>query len=142
MTKHILAVLAYIFATFATQAASHFGVNAEHYAAVTYMRHEPNFPLGMLAMLIQGIGFSYLYSRTVSAGRSVFDGLRFGWLVGALLVSYIAFAEAAKYNVPDITSWLVTEIGAGFVQFTIFGVLLGLIYKRFARPAVAAAATR
>lgn len=135
MTKHVLAVLAYFVATFATQAASHFGVNTAHYAAVTYMRHEPVFQLGMLAMLAQGIALSYLYSRTVSAGRSLFDGLRFGWIAGSVLVSYIALAEAAKYNVPDISSWLVTEIGAGFVQFTIYGVLLGLIYKRFAPPA-------
>ena len=142
MTKHILAVLAYIVATFATQAVSHFVVFSEHYAEVTYMRHEPVFQLGILAMLVQGIAFSYLYSRTVSAGRSLFDALRFGWIVGGVLVSYIAFAEAAKYNVPDTSSWLATEIGSGFVQFTIYGVLLGLIYARFAHPASAPAASR
>jgi len=140
MTKHVFAVLAYIIATFATQAVSHFGVNTAHYAAVTYMRHEPVFQLGLLAMLLQGIALSYLYSRTASAGSSVFDGLRFGWISGSVLVSYIALAEAAKYNVPGISSWLITEIGAGFVQFTIYGVLLGLIYKRFGRPASATTA--
>jgi hypothetical protein len=142
MTKHVLAVLAYIFATFATQAVSHFALFTEHYAAVTYMRHEPVFQLGILAMLVQGIALSYLYSRTVSAGSSLFDGVRFGWIAGSVLVSYIAFAEAAKYNVPGVSSWLGTEIGAGFVQFTLYGALLGLIYARFGRSANATAALR
>src|SRR3982751_1137618 len=63
MTKHVLAVLAYFVATFATQPVSPFGVFTEHDAPATYMRQEPVFQLGMLAMLVQGIALSYLYSR-------------------------------------------------------------------------------
>ncbi len=47
MTKHVLAVVAYLVATFATQALSHFVLNVGHYAAVTFMRAEPIFAFGM-----------------------------------------------------------------------------------------------
>src|SRR5258708_9533337 len=64
MKRHVLAVLAYVVATFITQATSHFGINAGHYAAVNYMRKDTIFPLGILTMLIQGAVLSYLYART------------------------------------------------------------------------------
>src|SRR5437879_4927033 len=71
MKKHVLAVTAYLIATFATQALSHFVVNVEHYAAVTFMRAEPIFALGVASMVIQGTIFSYLYSRMSAQRRSI-----------------------------------------------------------------------
>lgn len=129
MKKHVLAALAYVAATFITQATSHFVINTDHYASVTHLRKEPIFPLGALSMLIQGGALSYLYTRTVGAGHSILDAVKFTWLVGGMLVSYIAFAEAAKYSVPAVVPWITVEVGAGFVQFTLYGVLLGFLYR-------------
>ena len=132
MKRHVLAVLAYVVATFITQAASHFGINAGHYAAVNYMRKDPIFPLGILTMLIQGAVLSYLYARTARPKGSIAGAIEFAWMSGMVLVSYIALGEAAKYQVPSITSWLLMEGMAGFVQFSLYGILLGLIYRHFA----------
>jgi len=44
-------------------------------------------------------------------------------------VSYEALAEAAKYGVPSVASWIAVEVAAGFVQFTFYGVLLGLVHR-------------
>ncbi|GEM_PF-414747 len=129
MKKHVLAVLAYVAATFITQATSHFVINADHYAALTYLRKDPIFPLGFLSMLIQGSIFSYLYMRTSAARRSLLEAVKFSWLVGGALVSYIALAEAAKYSVPAVVPWIAVEAGAGFVQFTFYGILLGFIHR-------------
>lgn len=79
-------------------------------------------------MLIQGIALAFLYARSEWAGRSTFNSLLFAWLGGSLIVSYIAFAEAAKYTIPSVSSWLLVEIPAGFIQFTIYGLLLSLIH--------------
>jgi len=128
MRKHLLAVLAYVVATFATQAASHFGVNAAHYAAVTYLRAQPIFVLGVLSMLIQGSIMSYLYAQLPQSGRSTGHAVLFAWLVGSILVSYEALAEAAKYSVPSVAS-IAVEVAAGFVQFTLYGALLGWVYR-------------
>jgi len=104
MKKDLLAVLAYGVATFVTQALSHFVVNNAHYAAVTYLRPDPIFPLGVATMLIQGCILSYLYSCLVTQERSIRHAVRFGWLTGGFLVSYIVLGEAAKYVVPAISS--------------------------------------
>src|SRR2546422_10479977 len=100
MRKHVLAVLAYVVATFGAQAVSHFGVNAAHYAAVTYLRAQPIFVLGVLSMLIQGSIMSYLYAHLSESWQSTGHAVLFAWLVGGILVSYEALAEAAKYSVP------------------------------------------
>src|SRR3989441_10694707 len=125
MRKHVLAVLVYVVATFATQAVSHFGVNAAHYAAVTYLRPQPVFALGILSMLIQGSIMAYLYAHVPGAGRSIGHAVFFAWLVGGILVSYEALAEAGKYNVPGVGSWIAVELGAGVVKVTPFGGVPG-----------------
>ena len=124
-----MAVLAYVLATFATQAVSHFSVNAAHYAAVTYVRTQPVFVLGILAMLIQGSIMTYLYAPLPGAGSSIGHAVFFAWLVGGILVSYEALAEAGKYSVPAVGSWVAVEVGAGFVQFTLYGALLGWVHR-------------
>ena len=44
-------------------------------------------------------------------------------------MSYIAFVEAGKYAVPSVGAWVGVELGAGFVQFTLFGAVLWLIAR-------------
>jgi hypothetical protein len=136
MQRAALTVLAYIAATFAVQATSHFGINAEHYAQLGYLRAEPIVPMGLASMLIQGSVMAWLYPRLEGAGRSLWHGVRFAWLMGAFLVSYIALAEAGKYAVPAIGPWLVVETVAGFFQFTLFGLALGLVHRRAAGAAI------
>src|SRR3989442_12551628 len=97
MRKHFLAVLAYVVATFATQAVSHFGGNAAHYAAVTYLRAQPIFALGVLSMWIQGSIMSCLYAQLPQPGRSIGHAVLSAWLAGSILVSYKALAEAATH---------------------------------------------
>jgi hypothetical protein len=116
MQRAALTVLAYIVATFAVQAASHFGINAEHYAQLSYLRAEPVIAMGVGAMLIQGGVIAWLYPRVADAGQSTWHAVRFAWLMGGFLVSYIALGEAGKYAVPAVGSWLAVEVVAGFFQ--------------------------
>jgi hypothetical protein len=129
MKRHVLTVLAFVVATFGTQAPSHFVIFADHYAEVTYIRKETLFQFGVLAMLIQGVVLSVLYARFDGGKSMTKSALGFSWLMGAFLVSYSAFAEAAKYMVSSVASWIAVELAVGSVQFTLFGLLLGLIYR-------------
>ena len=128
MKQHALSVLAFVTVTFAVQALSHFVVNAGHYASVPFVRADPVFPLGFLAMTIQGAALTYLYARMPRTGRAVWDGLKFGLIVGAFFVSFQALVEPARYAVPSIPAWIAVEGLAGLVQFSIYGILLGLIH--------------
>src|SRR5258708_12530315 len=104
MIKHVSTVVAYLVATFATQALSHFVLNVEHYAAVTFMRAEPIFAFGVASMVIQGTILSYLYSRMAAPRRSIGHAVGFSWLVGGVLVSYIAFADPPQDFLPPAPS--------------------------------------
>jgi len=70
-----------------------------------------------------------LYTRFAGAKSTMKSALGFSWLMGTFLVSYTACAEAAKYMVPSVASWIAVELAVGLVQFTVFGLLLGLIYR-------------
>ncbi|MDA8180297.1 MAG: hypothetical protein M0T69_12340 [Deltaproteobacteria bacterium] len=130
MGKHILSVIGYIAATFATQATSHFLLFAQHYSAVPYIKSDPIFALGFLSMIIQGAVLSVVFAQSRFSGKSVFHGVVFAWLFGAFLVSYIGLAEAAKYAVPSVPSWIGVEFLVGSAQFTIAGIFLGLAHRR------------
>jgi hypothetical protein len=130
MGKHVLAVIGYIAATFATQATSHFLLFAGHYSAVSYMKSDPIFALGLSSMIVQGTVMSIVFANSTFSGKSVFHGVVFAWFFGAFLVSYIGLAEAAKYAVPSVPSWIGIEFLVGSIQFTIAGIFLGLAHRR------------
>ena len=129
MAKLALSVVAYIVSTFAVQAVSHFIINKEHYARVGHLKSSPVFALGVLSMLVQGVCLAALYAAMPGHEGGAAAGIFFAWKAGAVLVSYIALAEAAKYTVPSIPAWIAVESAAGLAQFTLFGILLGLIHR-------------
>lgn len=127
-----LTVLAYVLVTFAVQGASHFAVNADHYAGLSIMRAEPILPLGVAAMLVQGSILALLFPVFTRGSRPVRDGVVFSWPLGAFLASYIALGEAGKYDVPSVASWIGVEATTAAVQYTAFGVVLGLLHRQAA----------
>ena len=131
MKHHLLAVLGFIVASFATQATSHFVLFAQHYAAVPFVRgsSETIFPLGILVMIIQGSVMSFLFVNSRWSGKSILHAVMFAWILGVFFVSYPSLAEPAKYTVPNIPSWIAVELFSGFVQFTLAGIFLGLAHR-------------
>ena len=131
MTKHLLSILAFMVVSFAAQGLSHFAINAEHFATVSFMRADPVIPLGLLVMILQGglLSLSLQAWRGKSVG--IFDGLLVSCIFGAFLVSYIAIVEPSKYIVPSILGWFRVEALVGLAQFAIFGAVLGCIHGRF-----------
>lgn len=125
-----LTVLAYVVTTFGVQGASHFAINAGHYAAIPIMRVEPVIAMGLVSMLIQGVLFALLFPTCQRDSVAVWDGVKFSWALGGFLASYIVLGEAGKYAIPSIASWIAVEGSVAFVQYTLFGVLLGLIHRR------------
>ena len=124
-----LILVAYVVITLLVQAVSHFGVNSAHYASIPFLRAEPIAVLGILASLVQGAVLAFLFPRLRLGGALATRAFGFAWLAGAFLVSYIAFVEAGKYSAPSVGAWVGVELGAGFVQFTLFGAALWLIAR-------------
>ena len=86
-----LTVLAYIGVSFAVQAASHFGINAGHYRAISIMRADPIIPLGILSMVIQGLVFGLL---VVVERRNPLIATAYS--IGLTLFAYWLFGKALK----------------------------------------------
>jgi hypothetical protein len=122
-------VLAYIATTFAVQGGSHFGVNADYYAAIPIMRAQPIVAMGLASMVIQGLIFAWLYPAFAAGASTVRKAVLFSWTLGAFLASYIALGEAGQYAIPSISRWIAVEGSVALVQYTLFGVWLGLIHR-------------
>src|SRR5262249_43422531 len=97
------------------------------YASISFMRRDPIISMGIASMVIQGLAFSWMISRMPR--RAIGDAVRFALVAGSVIVSYIALGEAGKYAVPSVARWIGQEVGAGLVQFALYGVLLGLVYR-------------
>ena len=81
-----------------------------------------------------------IYARGTSNWRK---GLGYGVLLGAFFVSYLALAEPAKFQVPNVLSWTVVESVTGLAQFGLFGPILDVMYRKTAedhRPGIASSA--
>ncbi len=127
--KHLLAILGYVVGTFAVQATSHFAIFKAHYDAMPFTRPDPIFAFGIASMIIQGAVLSYIYSCSQFNSGKLMGAITLAWLIGAVLVSYEALAEVAKYNIPDIASWIGVEVLSGAVQFTLIGILLFFAHR-------------
>src|SRR5688500_20291658 len=121
-TQMALTVVAYALTTFGVQGASHFAINADHFASLSIMRAEPLIALGITSMLIQGLIFAWLYPVYANGASTLRKSILFSWLIGGFLASYIVLGEAGKYAIPSVSSWIVVELSAAFVQYTLFGV--------------------
>lgn len=131
MIVHILSVMAFMLVTFAAQGVSHFVINADHFASIGFLRAEPIMAMGFAVMIIQGAVLSFSLQIWKGDAVQIKEGLLISLIFGAFLVSYIALAEPAKYAVPSITDWLRIELIVGFLQFGIFGLVLGWLHRRF-----------
>ncbi|MBV1867075.1 MAG: hypothetical protein KUG69_04095 [Marinosulfonomonas sp.] len=134
MAKTFLTVLAFIVVSFGVQGLSHFVINADHFAAIGFIRAEPVLPMGIAAMIVQALIFSFVMPRLWPSGATIRQGVIVSACFGLFLASYIVLAEPAKYAAPSIPAWMTIESLASFVQFGVFGVLLGLIYRKTVTP--------
>ena len=94
------------------------------------MREEPLFHLGILSMLIQAAITSYLYPRVAKEGAPIREGLKFGLLIGIFMGSYGVLAEAGKYDVGPLSTFLFYEGLFFIIQYAIVGIAIGLIYGK------------
>ena len=131
MAKHLLSVIAFLVVSFAVQALSHFVINKQHFDSIGFARPDPIIPLGLLVMVVQGMILSLALTAWRGAQVSIADGVAVSATFGVFLVSYMALAAPAKYAVPSVLDWMVVEGVAGLIQFGIFGLLLGLVHRRF-----------
>lgn len=127
---HAFSVLGFMVVSFAAQGVSHFWINKEHFAGISHMREDPIIPMGLAAMVIQGLVMSLALQAWRGPDSTLANGFAVAIAFGLFLIAYIALAEPAKYAVPEIAAWMRIEVIVGLLQFSVFGLVLGFIHSK------------
>jgi hypothetical protein len=127
-----MAWLTYIAITFALGFVWHLVLFADIYRRLAiYSRlDDPIIPLGLSAMVLQGVllALSYpFFAAGVSRARA---GLRFGATFALLFISIAVIAEAAKQRVTSLSLWFLIEVAFYLVQFALVSPAIVAIYGR------------
>lgn len=126
-----LFVLAYFIITMAWAYPWHMVFFHEQYVAMgAFQRAAPIMPLGIAAILIQGIVIGYLYPFYDNGGRPIIQGIKFNLIIGLMTYTAMGFATAAKFQIEPVLQFLTYHTIFQAIQFILTGVALGLIYKR------------
>ncbi len=125
--RFLLASAAYVVMVMVIATAWHIGLFKDVYADAR-IREQPLFHLGIASIVIRALVVAYVYPLCSLSGSPVARGLKFGLLTGLLLGSYGVLAEAGKYDVGPVPTFLFYE-GAFFaIQYSLVGIAVGLIY--------------
>lgn len=96
-----------------------------------FQRAEPIMPLGIAAILIQGIVIGYLYPFYIQGKQStIVRGITFNLIVGLMTYTVMGLATAAKFQIEPVSTFLLYHTVFQFIQFTMTGAVLGWIYKK------------
>jgi hypothetical protein len=86
-----------------------------------------NLPIGFGVMLLGFFAFAYMYAKGYEGGAGVMEGIRFGLLVGIMLDG---FAMVWYWvTIPIDASLGIAMMLDGLVEFTIYGGIVGAIYR-------------
>lgn len=94
-------------------------------------RSEPIIPLGIAAILIQGLVIGYLYPYFYKGrGNPILQGIKFNLIIGLMTYTAMGFATAAKIEINPISTFLLYHTVFQTIQFVMTGTALGLIFKQ------------
>ncbi|MEO9943760.1 MAG: hypothetical protein ABJH28_07030 [Paraglaciecola sp.] len=95
-----------------------------------FQRSEPIMPLGIAAIVIQGIVIGYLYPfYNNSKKNQILTGIKFSLIIGLMTYTAMGFATAAKFNIDPVMPFLIYHTIFQTIQFMLAGIALGLVFK-------------
>jgi len=84
-------------------------------------------PFLFAGILIAMFVASYIYAKGYEGGSGIQEGMRFGVLVGLLVLGYVGLVNYAVLNIGRRLAGSLAI--AGLVEWTIAGMVIGTIYK-------------
>lgn len=95
-----------------------------------FQRQAPIMPLGIAAILIQGLVITYFYPfYQRETKHPVLRGIKFNLIIGLMTYTAMGFATAAKFQIEPVGPFLLYHTVFQAIQFTLTGVALGVIYR-------------
>jgi hypothetical protein len=88
-------------------------------------------PVGFVFALVGFFAFAYAYAKGYEGGGGLQEGLRFGVLVGILICCFAVIWEYMVWPMSGtlLIAWMLENI----IEFALYGMLVGLIYKPASR---------
>src|SRR5262245_1377690 len=127
-SRILFGALAYILPTFPLGYIWHLVVFKPYYDGLDVYRDDVIIPFGLIAMLIQGVAWAFIYSR-MFAGESVLrGGARFFALAAPLAWSFFVLAVAAKHRMASVSGFVLIETAFTLVQYAIVSPLMALAF--------------
>jgi hypothetical protein len=137
MTLRLVAGLfAYLIPTFILGYVWHLVLFKARYDALEIYRADMIIPFGVLAMLIQGVIFAWLYQQLFAMrdGSWLANGLLFAALGGVLSWTLTTVAVAAKHRMASVPDFVMIETAFTAVQWVIAGPLIAFVFSRLGSP--------
>ena len=126
--KITLGVLAYFISSFVIQGLFGFAFAGDYFLGISIMRNPPLIYLALPQTIVAGIAFAILYPITNFRGTPVLRGLKFGLLIGLIMVPFVAFDIPARFMIPSVGTWIMVQGILGILHYAIAGIFIGLIY--------------
>jgi hypothetical protein len=89
-------------------------------------------PVGLVATFLSILVAAIIFARMHQGGSAAAEGARFGVLLGLFVVC--AFVLHNYVNLSIGLKLALGQAAAYFVQWTVIGIIIGLIYKPLATP--------
>lgn len=141
----ILSSLGYFIVTMIIAVTWHMVLFHEKYVSMgAFTRVNPIMPLGMTAVILQAVVFSYfypLYYKAKNARPSIKNGAIFSLLMGINVWTVMVFATGAKFNIEPIVDFILLGTCFQLLQFFFVGTAFGLLHKRFVSDRKSSCAT-
>jgi hypothetical protein len=132
--KFVFSVVGYFVVTMLIAYPWHILLFHEKYAAMgAITRTEPIMSFGMLAVILQGIVFSYFYPlfyRHVGGGNPIFRGIQFFLFIGISIWTVMVFATVAKFQIEPAMDFVAYGTAFQAIQFIANGTVTGLIWGK------------
>ena len=129
LKKVALGSVAYTLGTFSLAVGWHIVLFQDSYRSFGYLEGEPSFAIGFMTILMQGIVLSVLYPIVRLTGTSIVRGLKFAFLLGAFFWTSHVLAFIAKQPVQNVALFITMETVYLALQFGLFGLLIGIVYR-------------
>jgi uncharacterized membrane protein len=89
-------------------------------------------PIGLVAAFISILVVAIIFAMIHQGGSGATEGARFGVLIGIFVVCAFVLHNYVNLNIG--LKLALGQAAAYFVQWTIIGIVIGLIYKPLATP--------
>jgi hypothetical protein len=122
--------MAYGFVVYGMLLANQFAAYPSVYRPADDMSHMPVLTAGIF---IGALVAAYIYAKGYEGGSGAGEGLRFGVALGAFVGGYSTLVNWAVLNIGRTLA--LSMVAVAFVEWTVIGLIIGLVYK----PAAAAA---